>query len=103
MADTISLYDNKSQYLVAVFKSYDEISTAAFHSGVGIFDNQYIRHRFKNGKAELLKDDPITLRRYANIIFTYQGIGKYYKQALLFHKELAIGLIALIKKEYHLK
>ena len=102
IADSISLYDNRSQYLTAVFKSYDETSTRAYDSGIMIFDNQFVRHRFTKGTVRLLSSDEMILRKYANCIYTYQGVGKYYRGQLRVHKDFAVQLMQLIENRYHL-
>ena len=103
VADSITLYDSKSQYLSAIFKSYDEVSSTVYDAGKGIFDNQYIRHGFKNGAISLLTNDGYVLRQYSNCIFTFQGVGRYYQRYLIEQKKLAIDLISLIKRKYHFK
>jgi len=103
VADSITLYDTKSQYLSAIFKSYDEVSTETFNSGAVIFDNKYVRHSFKIGSISFLTYDVPTIRKYANYVYTLQAIGIYYSNYLVQQKALAIKLGDLIKKEYNLK
>lgn len=103
VADSITLYDTRSQYLSAIFKSYDEVSSEAFKSAAGIFDNKYIRHKFKTGPISLLTYDVPVIRKYANHLYTFQAVGNYYINYLDRQKALAIKLADLIKKEYHLK
>lgn len=103
VADSITLYDSKLQYLSAVFKSYDEISTQIFNAGKMIFDNQYIRHRFSSEIISLLTYDRSVVRQYANCVYTFQAVGRYYISSLLQQKKLAIALMALIKQHYHFK
>ena len=101
VADSITLYDSRGQYLSAIFKSYDEISTQTFHAGKVIFDNRFIRHQFKDQRIALLTNEVSVLRQYANCIYTFQGVGRYYRDYLIDHKKLAIELISLIKTKYH--
>ena len=103
VADSITLYDNNEQHFAAIFKSYDEVSTAAFNAGSVIFDNRYFRHNFYGDKVLLLTYDENVLRRYANYIFAFQIIGSNYKKFLIDQKTFSIELMSLIKKEYHLK
>lgn len=103
VADSITLYDTKLQQLAGIVKSYDEITTQMINEGNGIFDNQYMRHNFQSESISLLTNNTATIRRYANTISIVQVVGGYYSHFLLRQKELAITLIALIKKEYHFK
>jgi hypothetical protein len=103
VADSITLYDTKTQYLSAIFKSYDEISSETLKSGTAIFDNKYIRHGFKTGPLSLLSYEAPVIRKYANYLYTFQAVGSYYINYLGQQKALAIKLAELIKKEYHLK
>ncbi len=102
VADSISLYDSRTQELSAIFKSFDEISSEAFKMGTLIFDSRYYRHNFEGGGVKLLTSDKQILRQYANYVFMVQGVGGYYHAYLTRQKQLAAKLIVLIKKEYHL-
>jgi len=103
IADSITLYDTKLQHLAAIVKSYDEATTEMVKEGNSIFDNQYIRHDFEKGSISLLTNNAITIRHYANCVSMVQVVDKYYSVYLLQQKDLAIDLLALIKREYHLK
>lgn len=103
VADSITLYDTNLQQLAGIVKSYDEITTQMVNEGNGIFDYVYIRHDFKSESISLLTNNTVTIRRYANTISMVQVVDGYYSHFLLGQKKLAIALIALIKKEYHLK
>ena len=103
VGDSITIYDTKSQYLSAIFKSYDEVSSESLKSGVVIFDNKYIRSRFKTESISLLTYEIPVIRKYSNFIYTYQVVGNYYINFLVQQKALAIKLAYLIRKEYHLK
>ncbi|HET6767948.1 MAG TPA: hypothetical protein VFH08_11135 [Chitinophagaceae bacterium] len=103
VADSITLYDTKSQYLSAVFKSYDEVSSETFKSGALIFDNKYIRHGFKTEPISFLTYEVPVIRTYANYLYTFRAVGSYYINYLGQQKALAIKLADLIKKEYQLK
>ena len=103
VADSITLYDTKVQYYAGIVKSYDEVTTEMINEGFMIFDNQYIRHNFETGSISLLTNNATTIRHYANCVFMVQIVDKYYKRYLIQQKRLAVALIALIKKEYHLK
>jgi len=103
VADGISLYDSKTQELMAIFKSFDEISTETFKSGTLIFDTRYLRHNSTAEGMTLLTDDKHVLRQYANYVFMFQAVSGYYYDHLSQQKGLAVELINLIKKEYHFK
>ena len=103
VADGLSLYDSKSQYLSAIFKSYDEVSTMVLNAARPIFDNKYIRHNFQGDTVTLLTYDQGTIRQYANSLYTYQVVGNYYVAYLQQHKKFAIELMSLLKKSYQLK
>jgi hypothetical protein len=103
VADSITLYDTRLQHLAGIFKSYDEVTTDMIKEGYMIFDNQYIRHHFENGSISLLTYDPKTIRHYANCVFMVQIVEGYYSDYLNQQKKLAIDLMSVIKKEYHLK
>jgi len=102
VADSITLYDTKQQHLDAIAKSYDEVTTDMDKDGYMIFDNQYIRHNFETGSISILTNNATTIRLYANRVFMVQIVEKYYKNYLIQQKELAVALMSLIKKEYHL-
>jgi hypothetical protein len=101
VADSITLYDNKLQYLSVIAKSYGEISSRVTYVGDGIFDNRYIRHDFKEKEISLLTYDQKTIRQYANCLFNHQIVTRYYSDYLLQQKEIAFSLMRLIKKQYH--
>jgi hypothetical protein len=103
VADSITLYDTKLQQLTTIVKSYDEVTTDVIKAGYMIFDNQYIRHNFESGSISLLTNNATTVRHYANCVSMVQTVDKYYSYYLIQQKKLAIALMALIKKEYHLK
>ena len=103
VADSITLYDTKVQYYAGIVKSYDEVTTEMINEGFMIFDNQYIRHNFETGSISLLTNNATTIRHYANCVFMVQIVDKYYNRYLIQQKKLAVALMALIKKEYHLK
>jgi hypothetical protein len=103
VADSITLYDNKLQYLSVIVKSYDDISNRVTDAGNGIFDNRYIRHDFKEKEISLLTYDQKVLRQYTNCLYIHQNVTRYYFDYLLQQKQLAIALIWLIRKKYHFK
>ena len=103
VADGLSLYDSKAQYLSAIFKSYDEVSTMVLNAARAIFDNRYIRHNFQGDIITLLTYDQSTIRQYANSLHTYQAVGNYYVDYLQQHKKFAIELMSSIKKSYQLE
>jgi len=103
VADSITLYDTKLQHHGAIVKTYDEVTTEMGTEGYAIFDNQYKRHNFENESISLLTYNLATIRHYANCVSMVQTVDKYYSGFLIQQKKLAIALIALIKKEYHLK
>ena len=103
VADSITLYDTKLQQQTAIFKSYDEVTTDMTIIGYMIFDDQYIRHDFKSGSISLLTYNMTTIRQYANRVSSVQSVGRYYVDYLIQQKNLAIALLELIKREYHLK
>ena len=102
IADSIALYDTRLPYMSAIFKSYDEVCTDMIKTGYLIFDNQYARHNYE-GQISLLTYNTSSIRQYANCVSMVQVVHQYYSRFLVQQKKLAIGLIALIKKEYHLK
>ena len=102
VADSITLYDTKLQHMAAIFKSYDESTTDMSKEGYAIFDNQYFRHNYAGESISLLTYDIAVLKRYSNSVFTVQIIEQYYSHFLLGQKKLAIALLDLIKREYHL-
>jgi hypothetical protein len=103
VADSITLYDTKLQHLAAILKSYDESTTDMVKEGYAIFDYQYKRHDFASESISLLTNNATTIRHYANSVSMVQVVDRYYSVFLLQQKELAIALLELIKREYHLK
>jgi len=103
VADSITLYDTKLQHLNAIVKSYDETTTDMGKDGYAIFDNQYIRHDFESESISLLTYNGAIIRHYANCVFMVQVVDGYYFEFLRRQKNLAIALLELIKREYHLK
>ncbi len=103
VADNISLYDSKREEVNAIFNSLDDISTKAYLTGTLIFDFRFIRHNSNSGKIYLLTEDKKILRQYANEVFMDQAFGGIYHGHLVQQKELAVKLLKLIIKEYHLK
>ena len=102
VADLISLYDSKIQYLVVIAKSLDEATTDAARIGTGIFDLNYYRINH-DGKYDLMTYDPITLKKFSNSAQIVQTVFNFYENHLQEEKQVAIKLMQLIKKEYHLK
>jgi len=103
VADSISIYDSKIQYLSLVGKTYDEVSTDVGIAGYAIFDNRFFRANFTDNFIQLITTDAKTLREYSNRVFTLYTVANYYYSYLAKQKELAKKLIGLIKKDYHLK
>ena len=103
VADDISLYDSKAQYLFAITKSYDDASTEVMKYGTGIFDNRYVRNKLKDRPIDLLRNDWQTLRQYSNYLFVVRMVANYYQIYLARQKQSAIDLMTLIKKKYHLE
>ena len=103
VADSITLYDTKLQHLNAIVKSYDESTTDMAKEGYAIFDNQYMRHDFESESISLLTDNAAIIRHYANCVSMVQVVDRYYSEFLRRQKNLAIALLELIKREYHLK
>ena len=103
VADSIALYDTRLQSLAGIVKSYDEVTSEMTKEGFMIFDNQYIRHNFETGSISLLTNNATTIRHYANCVSMVKIVDKYYYRYLIQQKRLAIALMELIKKEYHLK
>ena len=110
--DGISLYDSR-------LKDHD-IATADLRDVFGdvdrllseIFDNQQldedkkvmsIEQLEKTGKKYLLKEDNATLGKFYNRISGYRFLKKLVYTRLVALKQRAIDLMALLKKEYHLK
>ncbi|HUR65779.1 MAG TPA: hypothetical protein VMZ03_05470 [Chitinophagaceae bacterium] len=103
IADTISVYDTKSQQLALTQKSFDEISTQVYLKGAEIFDSRYYRKYIVTGDVKLLTADARILRPYANHLFMDQAINEYYGKKLAEQKGLAIDLIRSIREKYHHK
>ena len=62
VADSISIYDSKIQYLSLVGKTYDEVSTDMGIAGYAIFDNRFIRNNYTDNLIQLITTDAKTLR-----------------------------------------
>jgi hypothetical protein len=103
VADSISIYDSKIQYLSLVGKTYDGVSTDVGIAGYAIFDNRFFRANFTDNLIQLITADAKKLREYSNRVFTLYIVANYYYSYLSQQKELAKKLIELIRKEYHLK
>ena len=102
VADLISLYDSKIQYLIVIAKSLDESTTDAARVGTGIFDLNYFRINH-DGKYDLMTYDQITLKKYSNSAQIVQYVFSFYEDHLQEEKQVAIRLMQIIKKEYQLK
>ena len=101
VADLISLYDSKIQYLLVVGKSLDETTTDATRVGSEIFDLNYYRadHDYK---YDLISYDAKILKKFSNCAQVVQSVFYYYEDHLQEEKQVAIRLIQLIKKQYHI-
>jgi len=102
VADLISLHDSKIQYLGIIAKSLDESTTDATKVGTEIFDLNYYRPDHDR-KYELITYDPKILKKFSNCAQIVQNVFDYYNNYLQEEKKVAIQLLKLIKKEYHLK
>jgi len=102
VADLISLYDSKIQYLIVIAKSLDESTTDAARVGTGIFDLNYYRTNHDQ-KYDLMTYDPNTLKKFSNSAQIAQTVFRFYEDHLQEEKQVAVRLMQLIKKEYHLK
>ena len=102
VADLISMHDSKIQYLSVIGKSLDDATTDATRVGVDIFDMNYNKLNH-DGKYELITDDSKMLKKFSNCSYVVQNVFRYYDDHLQEEKQVAIQLIQLIKKEYHLK
>jgi len=102
VANMISLYDSKIQYLGVIAKSLDEITSDATRLGSEVYDlNYYTSHHDNN--YELITYDPKILKKLSNIAHLEQIVFAHYESHLQEEKQVAIRLIKLIKKEYHLQ
>ena len=102
VANLISLYDSKIQYLGVIAKSLDEITSDADRLGIEVYDLNYYTNRHDNN-YELVTYDPKILKKHSNIVYFEQVAFAYYESHLQEEKQIAIRLIKLIKKEYHLQ
>ena len=102
VADLISLHDSKIQYLGVIAKSLDESTTDATRVGTEIFDLNYYRLNHDR-KYELITYDPKMLKKFFNWVDIVQNVFYYYSDHLQKEKQVAIKLMLLIKKEYHLE
>jgi hypothetical protein len=102
VANLISLYDSKIQYLDVIAKSLDEINSDAARLGSEVYDLNYYTNRHDNN-YELVTYDPKILKKFSNIVHIEQNVFAYYESHLQEEKQVAIRLIKLIKKEYHLQ
>jgi len=102
VADLISLYDSKIQYLVIIAKSLDEVTTDADRIGSEIYDLNYYRSHH-DSNYDLTTYDPKILKKFSNFAQVEQTIFAFYEAHLQEEKQLAIRLIKLVKKEYHLE
>jgi hypothetical protein len=102
IANLISTYDSKIQYLVVIAKSLDEITSDAERLGSEVYDLNYYPNRHDNN-YELVTYDPKILKKLSNIVHFEQNVFAYYESHLQEEKQIAIRLIKLIKKEYHLQ
>jgi len=102
VANMISLYDSKIQYLVVIFKSLDEITSDAIRLGSEVYDLNYYTNNHDNN-YELITYDPKILKKLSNIAHLEKQVFAYYESHLQEEKQVAIRLIKLIKKEYNLQ
>ena len=102
VANLISLHDSKIQYLNVIAKSLDETTTDATRVGSEIFDLNYYRVDHDH-KYELITYDPKIRKKFSNCAQIVQNVLFYYNDNLQDEKNVAIQLMQLIKKEYHLK
>ena len=102
VADLISVHDSKIQYLGVITKSLDESTTDAARVGSEIFDLNYSRLNHDE-KYELITHDQKSLKKFFNCAYLVQNVFKHYNDHLQQEKQIAIQLMQLIKKEYHLK
>jgi hypothetical protein len=102
VANMISLYDSKIQYLSVIAKSLDEITSDAERAGSEVYDLNYYRDHHDNN-YELVTYDPKILKKFSNIVHFEQNVFAYYESHLQEEKQVAIQLIKLIKKEYNLQ
>jgi hypothetical protein len=102
VANLISLYDSKIQYLAIIAKSLDEITTDAVRIGIEIYNLDYYRNHHDDN-YELITYDPKILKKFSNSAQGEQNVFAFYEAHLQEEKELAVRLIKLIKKDYHLE
>ena len=102
VANLISVYDSKIQYLGVIAKSLDEVTTDASRISVEIFDLNYHRAGHDH-KYELITYDPKIRKKLSNWALMVQDVFNYYNDYLWQEKQVAIQLMQLITKEYHLK
>jgi len=102
VANMISLYDSKIQYLGVIAKSLDEITSDATRLGSEVYDLNYYTNNHDNN-YELVTYDPKILKKLSNIAYFEQKVFAHYESHLQEEKQVAIQLIKLIKKEYNLQ
>jgi hypothetical protein len=102
VANQISLYDSKIQYLVIIAKSLDEVTTDEDRIGSEIYDLNYYRNHH-DSNYDLTTYDPKILKKFSNFAQVEQNVFAFYEAHLQEEKQLAIRLIKLIKKGYHLE
>jgi len=102
VADLISVYDSKIQYLLLVTKSLDETTTAVNTVGNEIFDLNYFRQHHDSDWV-MMSYDPKTLKKFSNFVLVVRHIFDYYEDHLQEEKKVAIRLAALIRKHYQLQ
>ena len=85
-----------------IAKSLDETTTDATRVGTEIFDLNYKRAGHDD-KYELITYDPKSLKKFSNCAQIVHNVFNYYNGYLQDEKNIAIQLIQMIKKEYHLK
>jgi hypothetical protein len=111
-ADGIVGYDSKVRDLGIDVDALEEIFLQVEHLWYEIFDeedllldqkNKSIPEMEKGNKNYLLKNDKATLGKLNNEIMDFRDVCGMVKKQEEELKQKAIGLIVLLKKEYHLK
>jgi hypothetical protein len=111
--DSIILYDDMTKKLAdqrAFYELYqsNSVNLAArifnFKKfGIGLSNKQTRDSVLNNRYFKLHSNDKNKLTEFANIVFIYEGVVKYYNTLLQETHDHAVHLIRTLKKEYHVQ